>query len=45
MMAINTTKDLSMSVGKFYTPFNRPAADEPVFSLPYTDQADKGKVS
>ncbi|XP_052058181.1 VWFA and cache domain-containing protein 1-like [Mytilus californianus] len=41
MMAINTTKDLSMSVGKFYLPFNQSASEVPVFSLPYIDKADK----
>ena len=42
MMAINTTKDLSMSVGKFYKPFHKLASDRPIFSLPYIDQTDKG---
>ena len=41
MMAINTTKDLSMSVGKFYKPFHKLASDRPIFSLPYIDQTDK----
>lgn len=41
MMAINTTKDLSMSVGQFYTPFHKSASEQPIFSLPYIDQADK----
>ncbi|XP_012946227.1 VWFA and cache domain-containing protein 1 isoform X2 [Aplysia californica] len=40
MMAINSTRDLSSSVGRFYLPLNRTAKDDPVFSLPYIDEAD-----
>ncbi|CAG5123241.1 unnamed protein product, partial [Candidula unifasciata] len=40
MMAINSTQDLSSSVGRFYLPLNRTAEDDPVFSLPYIDEAD-----
>lgn len=43
MMAINSTQDLSSSVGRFYLPLNRTAEDDPVFSLPYIDEADGGK--
>ncbi|KAK0046626.1 VWFA and cache domain-containing protein 1 isoform X1 [Biomphalaria pfeifferi] len=41
MMAINSTQDLSSSVGRFYLPLNRTAEDDPVFSLPYIDEADR----
>lgn len=41
MMAINKTKDLSSTVGKFYLPLNQSDKYLPVFSLPYTDEADK----
>ena len=44
MMAINSTQDLSSSVGRFYLPLNRTAQDDPVFSLPYIDEADGGRV-
>ncbi|XP_076463028.1 VWFA and cache domain-containing protein 1-like [Babylonia areolata] len=40
MMAINSTQDLSSSVGRFYLPLNRTAQEDPVFSLPYIDEAD-----
>ncbi|KAK3767134.1 hypothetical protein RRG08_018006 [Elysia crispata] len=40
MMAINSTRDLSSTVGKFYLPLNRTAAKDPVISLPYIDEAD-----
>ena len=43
MMAINSTQDLSSSVGRFYLPLNRTAQDDPVFSLPYIDEADGGR--
>ena len=42
MMAINSTRDLSSTVGKFYLPLNRTAAKGPVISLPYIDEADGG---
>lgn len=42
MMAINSTQDLSSSVGRFYLPLNRTAENDPVFSLPYIDEADGG---
>ena len=45
MMAINSTQDLSSSVGRFYLPLNRTAQDDPVFSLPYIDEADGGMAS
>ncbi|KAL8604767.1 hypothetical protein ACOMHN_017726 [Nucella lapillus] len=36
MMAINSTQDLSSSVGRFYLPLNRTAQEDPVgFSSPY----------
>ena len=44
-MAINSTQDLSSSVGRFYLPLNRTAENEAVFSLPYIDEADGGKLS
>lgn len=41
MLAINSTRDLSLSVGKFYLPFNKSTdEDAAVFSLPYIDSAD-----
>ncbi|KAL4236844.1 VWFA and cache domain-containing protein 1 [Mactra antiquata] len=40
MIAVNNTRDLSMTVGRFYIPFNKTAAEVPVFSLPYIDNAD-----
>ena len=43
MFAINSTRDLSLSVGKFYLPFNKSSPEDPVFSLPYIDSADGGK--
>lgn len=43
MMAINSTQDLSSSVGRFYLPLNRTAQEDPVFSLPYIDEADGGE--
>ena len=44
MLSINSTRDLSLSVGKFYLPFNKSAdEDSAVFSLPYIDSADGGK--
>ena len=42
MMAVNSTQDLSSSVGRFYLPLNRTAVEDPVFSLPYMDEADGG---
>ena len=45
MLSINSTRDLSLSVGKFYLPFNKSAdEDSAVFSLPYVDSADGGKL-
>ncbi|XP_055956054.1 VWFA and cache domain-containing protein 1 [Patella vulgata] len=41
MMAINSTSDLSSSVGRFYLPLNNTADESPVFSLPYIDEADR----
>lgn len=43
MVAVNSTRDLSMTVGQFYLPFNRTTEDDAVFSLPYIDNADGGK--
>lgn len=43
MIAINNTRDLSLTVGRFYMPFNKTTAEEAVFSLPYIDVADGGK--
>ena len=43
-MAINSTKDLSSSVGRFYLPLNRTAENNAVFSLPYIDAADGGET-
>ena len=43
MLAINSTRDLSLSVGKFYLPLNQSTEDTTVFSLPYIDSADGGK--
>ncbi|KAL3869969.1 hypothetical protein ACJMK2_042589 [Sinanodonta woodiana] len=40
MLAINNTRDLGLSVGRFYLPLNRTADESPVFSLPYLDAAD-----
>ncbi|XP_060082073.1 VWFA and cache domain-containing protein 1-like [Ylistrum balloti] len=40
MMAINSTKDLSSSVGRFYLPFNRTTNHHVRYSLPYIDKAD-----
>lgn len=44
MVTINSTKDLSVSVGKFYLPLNKTAPEAPVFSLPYMDMADQSKT-
>ncbi|GAB1599475.1 VWFA and cache domain-containing protein 1-like isoform X3 [Argonauta hians] len=41
MVAINKTKDLSSTVGLFYRPLNQSDKYLPVFSLPYTDEADR----
>ncbi|XP_061168196.1 VWFA and cache domain-containing protein 1-like [Saccostrea echinata] len=41
MVTINSTKDLSVSVGKFYLPLNKTAPEASVFSLPYMDMADQ----
>lgn len=35
MVTINSTKDLSVSVGLFYLPLNKSAPESPIFSLPY----------
>ena len=43
MLAINSTRDLSLSVGKFYLPLNQSTEENTVFSLPYIDSADGGK--
>ena len=43
MLAINSTRDLSLSVGKFYLPLNQSTEESTVFSLPYIDSADGGK--
>ncbi|GFO03081.1 vwfa and cache domain-containing protein 1, partial [Plakobranchus ocellatus] len=40
MMAVNSTRDLSSTVGRFYLPLNLTAAEGPVISLPYIDEAD-----
>ncbi|KAK3089856.1 hypothetical protein FSP39_007106 [Pinctada imbricata] len=40
MSAINSTKDLIITVGKFYQPLNRTVSEFPVFSMPYIDEAD-----
>lgn len=45
MVAVNSTRDLSMTVGQFYLPFNRTTEEDAVFSLPYIDNADGGKDS
>ena len=42
MLSVNETRDLSTTVGRFYTPFNRTVPEEAVFSLPYVDLADGG---
>ncbi|KAL5022166.1 hypothetical protein ScPMuIL_001321 [Solemya velum] len=42
MLAVNTTRDLSSTVGKFYIPLNKTTRDEYIFSLPYIDIADQG---
>ncbi|XP_046344826.2 VWFA and cache domain-containing protein 1-like [Haliotis rufescens] len=42
MLSINNTRDLSSTVGRFYLPLNRTAKEDPVFSLPYIDEADRG---
>ena len=42
MFSINSTRDLSLSVGKFYLPFNKSSPEDAVFSLPYIDSADGG---
>ncbi|ESO86641.1 hypothetical protein LOTGIDRAFT_128750, partial [Lottia gigantea] len=44
MMAINSTTDLSSSVGRFYLPLNNTSDESPVFSLPYIDEADRSLV-
>ena len=41
MVTINSTKDLSVSVGRFYLPLNKSAPESPIFSLPYMDMADQ----
>nr|XP_022322709.1 LOW QUALITY PROTEIN: VWFA and cache domain-containing protein 1-like [Crassostrea virginica] len=41
MVTINSTKDLSVSVGRFYLPLNKSAPESPIFSLPYMDIADQ----
>lgn len=43
MVTINSTKDLSVSVGRFYLPLNKSAPESPIFSLPYMDMADQSK--
>ena len=43
MVAVNSTRDLSMTVGQFYLPFNRTTNEDGVFSLPYIDNADGGE--
>ena len=43
MLSINRTRDLSSTVGKFYLPLNKTAKEDPVFSLPYIDEADRGQ--
>ena len=42
MTAVNTTRDMSSSVGKFYLAFNRTTPDVPHISLPYKDQVGQG---
>ena len=42
MLAVNTTKDLSTTVGKFYLSLNRSTPNGPRFSLPYIDEAGQG---
>ena len=42
MVAVNTSMDLSLTVGRFYLPFNKSTPDEAMFSLPYIDSADRG---
>lgn len=44
MVTINSTKDLSVSVGRFYLPLNKSAPESPIFSLPYMDMADQSKL-
>lgn len=44
MMAINTTRDLGSTVGRFYLSFNNTTPTEPVFLLPVSDLADQGKL-
>ncbi|XP_064604512.1 VWFA and cache domain-containing protein 1-like [Liolophura sinensis] len=41
MMAINTTRDLGSTVGRFYLSFNNTTPTEPVFLLPVSDLADQ----
>lgn len=40
MVVVNNTRDLSMTVGRFYQPFNKTTPEDAVFSLPYIDSAD-----
>ncbi|WAR23918.1 CAHD1-like protein [Mya arenaria] len=40
MVAVNDTRDLSLMVGRFYTPFNKTTPEDAIFSLPYIDVAD-----
>ncbi|XP_064624547.1 VWFA and cache domain-containing protein 1-like isoform X2 [Lineus longissimus] len=45
MLAVNTTRELSASVGTFFAPLNRSTMDLPHFSLPYIDAAGKGLIT
>lgn len=45
MIAVNNTRDLSMTVGRFYVPFNKTTSEDAVFSLPYIDSADGGNLT
>ena len=42
MTAVNTTHDISTSVGNFFKVFNRTTPNRPHISLPFKDQFGKG---
>lgn len=43
MTAVNSDRDISSTVGKFFIPFNQTTPDIPHISLPYKDQIGKGE--